>query len=156
MYHTLHGRKVYGEGGIMPDIFVPLDTAELTSYYIHLENKSIFYQFAFEYSDANRSKLNEFTSSEDMLNYLKTQPLLYNIIQYAEARGIKRRSSLIGISADQILNTTYAGILQNFFGEEAYFAVILNNDKMVKRAILEIQKGNALQVAVANSTYQSN
>jgi carboxyl-terminal processing protease len=121
-----------------------------------LENKGVFYQFAFEYSDANRSKLNEFTSSEDMLNYLKTQPLLYNIIQYAEAKGIKRRSSLITISANQILNTIYAGILQNFFGEEAYFSVILNNDKMVKKAILEIQKGNALPTVVANSAYKSN
>jgi carboxyl-terminal processing protease len=156
LYYTLNGRSVYGEGGIMPDIFVPRDTAELTSYYINLENKDVFYQFAFEYSDANRRKLNEFKNSEDMLNYLKTQPLLYNIIQYAETKGIKRRSSLINISSCQILNTIYAGILQNFFGEEAFFSVVLNNDKMVKKAIQEIQKGNASPIAVSNLTYKNN
>ena len=156
LYYTLNGRNVYGEGGIMPDIFVPRDTAELTSYYINLENKDIFYQFAFEYSDANRRKLNEFKNSEDMLNFLKAQPLLYNIIQYAETKGIKKRSSLINISSCQILNTIYAGILQNFFGEEAYFSVVLNNDKMVKKAIQEIQKENASPLAVANLTYKNN
>ena len=148
-YHTSHGREVYGGGGIMPDIFVPLDTTELTSYYIHLENKGIFNQFAFEYSDANRVILKEFTNSEDMLQYLKKQVLLYDFVRFAESKGIKRRSNLINISANRIINMTYASILQNFFGEEAYFTLILNSDPLVKRAIDEIQKGNVNPQAVA-------
>jgi len=155
-YHTLNGREVFSGGGIMPDIFVPLDTMELTSYYIHLENKGIFNQFAFEYSDINRSKLKTFTNSEELLLYLKTQILLSDIVQFAETKGIKRRTSLINISANQILNMTYASILQNFFGEEAYFSMILNNDPLVKRAIEEIQKGNDAPVAVANMKYKDN
>jgi len=155
-YYTLHGRKVYGGGGIMPDIFVPLDTTELTSYYIHFETKGIFNQFAFEYSDANRAKLKEFTNSGDMLLYLKKQILLSDIVQFAESKGIKRRTSLINISADHIMNTTYACILQNFFGEEAYYSVILDNDPLVRKAIDEIQKGNAAPQAISNLKYQND
>jgi len=153
-YHTLNGRVVYGGGGIMPDIFVPLDTTELTSYYLSLENKGVFSQYAFEYSDANRSKLKTFTNSEDMLSYLKKQISIFDIVRFAETKGIKQRTSLIAISANRIMNMAYAQILQNFFGEEAYFSLILNNDNLVKRAIEEIQKGNAAPSAVATMKYK--
>jgi carboxyl-terminal processing protease len=155
-YSTLTGRKVYGGGGIMPDIFVPLDTTQITSYYVQLENKGIFDQYAFEYSDANRNKLKTFTGSDDMLQYLKKQILLSEIVQFAETRGIKRRTTLIDISANQILNMIYAHILQNFFGDEAYFSLILNDDSVVKRAISEIQKGNDTPQAVAAMKYKND
>ena len=155
-YYTLNRREVYGGGGIMPDIFVPLDTIGLTSYYIHLESKGIFNQFAFEYSDANRIKLKEFTNSEGMLQHLKKQLFISDIVRFAESKGIRQRTSLINISANQIMNITYAYILQNFFGEEAYFSMILNNDTLVKRAVEEIQKGNAVPQAVANLKYKDS
>ena len=155
-YYTLRGREVYGGGGIMPDIFVPLDTTELTSYYLHMESKGIFYQFAFEYSDENRSKLKTFTNPEDMLVYLKKQIPLSELVRFAETKGIKRRTALIAISANQIMNMTYAHILQNFFGEEAYFSLLLDNDPLVKRAIEEIQKGNDDPLAVASMKYKDN
>ena len=155
-FYTLNGREVYGGGGIMPDIFVPLDTTELTSYFLSLENKNIFYQFAFEYSEENRNLLKAFTSSEDMLDYLKKQSLLSDIVRFAENKGIKRRTSLINISANQILNMAYASILLNFYGENAYFSLILNHDPLVKKAVGEIQKGNNTPQAVANMKYKNN
>jgi carboxyl-terminal processing protease len=156
VYSTLNGRKVYGGGGIMPDIFVPLDTTDITSYYVQLENKGIFNQYAFEYSDTNRSKLKAFTNTDDMLLYLKKQIVLSDVVRFAETKGIKRRTNLINISASQILNMTYAHILQNFFGDEAYFSLILNNDSMVKRAIEEIQRGNDTPQAVAAMKYKKS
>ena len=155
-FQTLSGREVYGGGGIMPDIFVPLDTTELTSYYLQMENKNIFYQYAFEYSDANRSKLKEFTTGDDMLEYLQKQILLPDIIRFAESKGIKRRTSLIAVSTNQILKMTYASILQNFFGEDAFFSLLLNNDPLVKRAVEEIQKGNDDPAAVAQLKYKED
>jgi len=155
-FHTANGRAVYGGGGIMPDIFVPLDTTVLTSYYIRMENQGVFNQFAFEYSDANRDKLKTFTNSDDMLQYLKKQIHLADVIQFAEDKGIKRRTALINISANQIMNMTYAHILQIFFGDDAYFSLILDNDSLVKRAIDEIQKGNDTPLAVAAMKYKNN
>jgi len=143
LYYTLNGREVYGGGGIMPDVFVPLDTSELTSYYIHLENKNIFNQFACEYTDANRDKLNEFKTYESMLEYLKTQPILYEIVDFATVRKVKPRTALINISANYILNTAYANILQNFFGEEAFFITYMNRDKDVKKAVEILRKGQS-------------
>ena len=155
-YSTAKGREVFGGGGIMPDIFVPLDTTELTSYYLTLDNKGVFSNFALEFSDANRNKLNEFSNSEDMLVFLKKQILLNDIVQFAESKGIRRRTSLINISANHIMNMTFACILQIFFGDEAYYSLLLENDLLVKRAIEEIQKGNVDPDAVANLKYQNN
>ena len=141
LYYTLNGRKVYGGGGIMPDIFVPLDTSELTSYYIHLENKNIFRQFACEYTDMNRSKLSEFKDYQSMWEYLKMQPVLDEIVNFATARRVKPKTTLINISANYILNTTYAHILQNFFGEEVFFIVYMSRDKDIQKAVEILQKG---------------
>jgi carboxyl-terminal processing protease len=145
---------VYGRGGITPDIFVPIDTTELTSYYINLENKEIFRQFAFVYSDENRNKLKEFKNYQDMWDYLKTQSILFDIVRFAEEKGIKRRSSLINISAGHILNTTYAYILRNFFGEETFYIVYMNNDIVIKKAVEAIQKGNVSPQAIALERYK--
>ena len=154
LYHTLSGREVYGGGGIMPDIFVPLDTSELTTYYMNLENKNIFYQFACEYTDENRDKLNEFKTSEAMLEYLKTQSMLYKIVDFATEKKIKPRTALINISENYILNTTYAHILQNFFGDKAFFMVYMDRDKDIQKAEEILRKGQAYPEAVAGMKYK--
>jgi len=154
LYHTLSGREVYGGGGIMPDIFVPLDTSQLTTYYMNLENKNIFHQFACEYTDGNRDKLNEFKTYETMLDYLKKQPILYEIVDFAAERKIKPRTALINISENYILNTTYANILQNFFGDKAFFMVYMNRDKDIQKAAEILRKGQAYPEAVAGMKYK--
>jgi len=138
----------------MPDIFVPLDTSELTSYYINLDNKNIFHLFACEYTDANRDKLNEFKTSESMLEYLKTQPILYELVDFATERKIKPRTTLINISANYILNTEYANILQNFYGDKAFFMVYMNRDKDIQKAVEILRKGQAYPEAVAGMKYK--
>ena len=153
IFQTTNGRQVYGGGGIMPDIFVPVDTSELTSYYVNLETKHIFSKFALDYTDANRNKLSEFTNYDDMLEYLNTQPLLYEVVLYAEKEGIRRRSSLIRISANQIINTTAAYIIRNFFGDEAFFPVFMSNDNVVLKAVEVIQQGLAHPEAIATKQY---
>jgi carboxyl-terminal processing protease len=156
LYYTVNGRKVYGGGGIIPDIFVPVDTAELTTYYVNLENKEIFRKFAFVYSDENRSKLSTFKNYQDMWAYLKTQPILYEIVRFAEEKGVKRRTNLINLSANRILGAAYAYILQNYFGEEVFFIVYMDNDSVIKKAIEVIQKGCDTPEAIASMRYREN
>ena len=53
-YRTAHGRTVYGGGGIMPDIFVPMDTMRLSDYYISLRGKGLLNTFPLQWADAHR------------------------------------------------------------------------------------------------------
>ncbi|MDR1738800.1 MAG: S41 family peptidase [Candidatus Symbiothrix sp.] len=150
-YQTVHGRTVYGNGGIMPDIFVPLDTTYLTSYYLQLENKDMFNRFAFEYVDANRAFFRQFKDEQALTNYLKTQPILSEFIRYAELNGVKRRTVLIYRSSNQILRTALASIVNKLFGEEAFFRVYQENDADIARAIKAINDGEAHPKAIAAS-----
>lgn len=56
-YHTVLGRTVYGGGGIMPDVFVPEDTTNFTSYYKQALMSGLMLQYAFTYTDQNRQNL---------------------------------------------------------------------------------------------------
>lgn len=58
-YLTDNKRKVYGGGGILPDVFVALDTSENSDFLLELLSSGLFYQFVNEYVDANRKELNE-------------------------------------------------------------------------------------------------
>ena len=55
---TDNKRKVYGGGGILPDLFVPLDTSENSEFLRELLSNGLFYQYINEYVDVNREELN--------------------------------------------------------------------------------------------------
>ena len=53
-YKTAHGRTVYGGGGIMPDLFVPMDTMRLSDYYISIRGKGLLNSFPLNWADGHR------------------------------------------------------------------------------------------------------
>jgi carboxyl-terminal processing protease len=146
---------VYGNGGIIPDIFIPVDTVQLSGYYMNLEKKGIFNRFAFEYSDKHRNILSRFKDYSSMLSYLKTQLMLEDIVRYGEENGVKKRTYQIYRSSNQILTTTYACILSNFFGDNVFYQVYLSSDPVIARAVQAIRKGEAYPQAVADMKYKN-
>lgn len=94
-YHTLNGRVVYGGGGITPDIFVPEDTLGVTSYYKEAAMNGLILQFAFEYVDANRKTLANYSTSRELEKYLKKQNIVDKFATYADKNGLKRRNLMI-------------------------------------------------------------
>ena len=54
LFETTHGRKVYGGGGIVPDIFVARDTTGITSYYAAVANAGLIQKYAYRFTDTNR------------------------------------------------------------------------------------------------------
>lgn len=142
-YQTSLGRTVYGGGGIMPDIFIPRDTTGVTSYYSTLINNLILSQYAFNYSDKNREKLSSFKNYKELYNYLKTQPLLEEVTDYAAENGIKKRPTLINISKKLINNLVCAYIIRNFFNDEGFYPVILEDDVTINKAVEVIKDGKS-------------
>ncbi len=143
MYKTLLGRPVYGGGGIMPDIFIPRDTAGITSYYSLLLQNGVFNEFAFNYTDKNRKKLSKYKTYTELWNYLKTQSLVESIVQYAETKGIRRRPNLIARSSKTIDNLTQAYIVRNMFGDNGFYPIYLHRDPAVLKATEIIRNGEA-------------
>jgi len=154
LYKTSHGRTVYGGGGIMPDLFIPMDTTSLTSYYLNLEKKNIFSQFAFYYADHNRDTLKKIKAYPDMLLHLEKDSILPEIVRFAEKQGIKRRSYLITKSSRQILTMAYAYVLRFYFGDEAFFPIYMRDDKTIQTAVKAIKENYANPKSIYKEEYK--
>ena len=140
-YKTLGGRTVYGGGGIMPDIFIPRDTSGITSYYSNLVNTGVLYQFALEYSDKNHNKLEKFGDYKELHEYLKQQPLIHELADYAMAKGVKKRPTLMNVSKSLIETQLHAYIVRNFFDNEGFYPIFLNDDATLNKAVDVIKRG---------------
>ena len=90
-YRTNGGRLVYGGGGIMPDVFVPIDTSQASDYLITLRSKGIFNDFALEWTAEHRQDLlKEYPTYEDFMKNYAQIGLLKDFERYAEKNNIKR------------------------------------------------------------------
>ncbi len=87
-YITPGGRTVYGGGGITPDVFVPLDTIGINSYYRSVTRKNLVYKFALNFADKNRAKLHSIKTFNELSSYLNRQGLMGRFTDYAIRNGV--------------------------------------------------------------------
>ena len=139
-YKTLKGRTVYGGGGIMPDIFVARDTSKYTPYLTKIVNYGYIYQFAFQYTDRNRTKLKTFKTWQDMDKYLTAENLLNEFIGFAAAKGVAPNTREIGISKELISNQIKAYVVRNILGDNGFFPILYTDDEAVKKALEALKK----------------
>lgn len=148
-YQTSLGRTVYGGGGIMPDLFVPQDTIGFTSYLSTVLSRGLTIQYTFQYTDRNRSKLSEYQSSKELVNYLHRQNLLEQFIRYADSKGVKRRNILIHRSRKLLEKNIYGNIIYNMLGMEEYIKYFNEADETVKKGLEILKSHKAFPVAPA-------
>lgn len=87
---TPKGKVVYGSGGIMPDEFVPLDTMDVTKYYVEVSGRNILYRYTIEYADRHRAELDKITTLDELRALLDADTsLLSDFVRYAERHGVK-------------------------------------------------------------------
>lgn len=140
-YVTPGGKYVYGGGGIMPDIFVPVDTTGISDYFIRVQNRGLIYRFSFEYTDENRNKVDQFEHYQQLISYLESQNLLEKFIDYANAKGVPvNREDLIE-SGEIIRTQIHAYISRNIFDNDGFFPVYQSIDNTLKKAISYLNKG---------------
>ena len=144
VFTTLHGRTVYGGGGIVPDLFVARDTTGITSYYIEVANAGLLQRYAFNYCNNNRAALNKM---EDYNQFLRTAPsdeaLTKDFADYAAANGIAPRWYYINLSKDVIVTNLKALIARDIYGSQAFYPILNRNDKTVQAALKALNKHKA-------------
>lgn len=140
VYKTLGGRTVYGGGGIMPDLFIPRDTGNITSYYNNVMNKGHLYQFTIEYADRNHKKLSAFKTYQSLYAYLQQQPLLDQFTNYAENKGVKKRATLIQVSKNLLEKALCSYIVRHFFDYAGFYPVFQQDDITLHRAVQALEK----------------
>ena len=142
-YHTSLGRTVYGGGGITPDIFVPEDTLDVTSYYKEASMSGLILQFAFVYTDDNRLKLNNFTEMMELANYLVKQNTVDKFASFADKHGLQRRNLMIKKSHKLLERYINSRIIYNIMDEEAWTEYINMDDNVIKTALDVFRKDEA-------------
>ncbi len=141
-YHTRLGRIVYGGGGITPDIFVPEDTLNITSYYKEAAMSGLILQFAFTYTDNNRQKMKQFEEMLELADYLKKQNTVEQFATYANSHGLQRRNLMIKKSHNLLERYINSRIIYNMLDEQSWNQYI-NQDDNVISATLKVFKENA-------------
>ena len=136
-YITPGGKTVYGGGGIMPDIFIPLDTTGFSDYFSKVRNMGLIYRFAFDFTDSHRSEMAGFTEAKQITGYLdKKTRYFQEFLKYAEENGVKRVQKEIAISETIIRTQLKAYIARNLIDNDGYYPVI----REIDNTLLEAEK----------------
>ena len=142
-YHTSIGRTIYGGGGITPDIFVAEDTLGMTSYYKQAAMSGLILQYAFNYTDNNRRKLNTFGSMTDMSKYLVGQNTVEQFAAFADKNGLKRRNLMIRKSHKLLERFINSRIIYNILDEQAWTEYINQDDPTIATALRVFERKEA-------------
>jgi carboxyl-terminal processing protease len=127
-FKTPGGKTVFGGGGIMPDIFVPIDTSFYTEYYRKLMHRNLIYDFALNYSDLHRKHLSSFKSGEALTQYLIKENIETAFLVDCRKHGINPSGAELKISQNRINELLYAYIVRNILNENEFYRAILKND----------------------------
>lgn len=133
-FTTPKGKVVYGGGGIMPDVFVPLDSSGFSYYVSELRFSNVFTTFAFDYVQNKRKKWKsslDFTRSFDVTGSILNQFVAFGESEYR----IPRQPASLEYSKRVISKFIKSSIAQQLFIEEGYYRVINETDKEVLAAM---------------------
>ncbi len=140
-YTTPGGRVVYGGGGIMPDVFLPIEKNVKYAYYNAIMNKGLVYQFAFDYTDRYRKTLNSYKNFDDFdRQFIITPAVFQNFVDFGTKNEIKPDQAGIAFSRNEISNLIKALVARNLFDEKGFYPIFLKTDKTYLRALEELKK----------------
>ncbi len=134
-YTTPGGNIVYGGGGIMPDIFVPLDTTGFSKYYVETVRKGVLYNFAFEYVDKNRESLVHYETAKEINDYLESINIFEQFANYAEHKGVSKNTAGYQYSKHLVNTQLKANIARNVIDNDGFYPIIQDVDTTLKIAI---------------------
>lgn len=137
-YKTPKGRVVYGGGGIMPDVFIPLDSAGKTWFLAELRYSTAFTTFTFDYVSNKRSKwkslgqfIKEFSVSDELVN---------KFIDYAKSEhNVRYNASEFNQSKSLIKLYLKAEIARQLWEENGYIQVLNVSDPEILKVVSKMR-----------------
>jgi len=139
-YKTSKGRTVYGGGGIMPDLFIPLQTSDSIVYFNKLANQGVVFTYAMEYVDKNRKRLQSYkTIAQFDKQFAVSDAMLQEILRKGEDKGITA-SEATAYSKQEIKKWTKAYIARNLFNTKGFYQIINKEDEVIRKAVEVLRK----------------
>lgn len=136
VFETVGGRKVYGGGGIMPDVFVPNDTTGVTSWYLTVANAGLIHKFAYEFTDLNRAELSKHTDLKSLAAALPDDEyLLQAFVNFTAENDVPTRWYYINISRDLLVNQLKAFIVRDLLSMSEFYEIYNRKDPVIDEAL---------------------
>jgi len=137
-YTTPKGKIVYGGGGIIPDVFVPIDTIGVTDLLINLNRHSLALKYSMQLADIYRTQLRSVKNLSELNTLLNSLNLEKNYIDYFTKYGIKFSQCQWKISRYIIMTQLRAGIARySSLGDDAFYPIISKIDNVIEKAASE-------------------
>jgi carboxyl-terminal processing protease len=154
-YTNIKHRTVYGGGGILPDIFVPIDTSHTSEYFSALLRRGVTNQFTLEYVNANREDLSKKYPSANLFvdNYTVSKDVNDELIGYATREGIEFSQEDWDVSKHAIDTRLKALIGRNLFDYTTFYRVINELSPSYMKAIKVLEDGTFEQAKLAHKDF---
>ncbi len=142
-FTNIKKRPVFGGGGILPDIFVPLDTTENSDYFSDLIRTGVNNEWALTFSDKNRDQLLAQYPEVDkfVAEWNIPESAIKELQEMAEKEKVTFNAEQWKISEHAILIRSKALIARNLYNNEAFYKVINNLNPSLKKALDVINDG---------------
>lgn len=141
-FTTPKGKTVYGGGGIMPDVYVPLVNDSTEYYFNRIVNKGLLYQYAFEYTDKHRVQLKSYKTVESFDRSFKVTDAMFNeLVKQAEEKGIKGTEEQRQVARRESDILLKAYIARNLFDDEGFYPIYAPMDEVLQKALEELHSG---------------
>lgn len=151
-FRTDGGRVVYGGGGITPDYFIPRDSTWQTPYLIKLYGKNIIREFAMEYGNDNRKKLEKMSFDEFDRTVTLNDEQLNRLVKNASDEGIKFNEKEYARSKNYIRNQIKALVARSLYQKNnksgqnnEFFRVIGQTDDTYQKALKLFDRADKLE-----------
>lgn len=144
IFKTAKGRTVFGGGGIVPDYFVPLDTASNSRTMTRIFNTSSIHEFAFKYAKENQKELEEMGLERFISDYQVSEVTFKELLAKAESNGVEIIPAEIDKSRAILENYLKAFIGRGIWDNDAFFPTVNQQDKIIQKALELVSEAQSL------------
>ena len=135
-FKTIGGRTVYGGGGIVPDVFVPVDTVAVTDFFVDCNRKGLQIKYANEVLDSHTARVAAAKTMEAFDSFISTLDLEKGFLAFARRNEVVPKEGEWEISKDYMLTQIRALIARYTpMGDEAFYPIYLKTDTLVQTAV---------------------
>lgn len=144
-FNTLvNNRIVHGGGGVVPDIFIPMDTSSHYSYINRLRRNTIVFNYALEYIDKNRTEINsKYPKFEDFEAKFETSDaMISEIVENGVKDGIEKNEESLSFGINDLKKEVKAIIARDIYSRDDFYKIYYKDDEAIIEAlkVLENQK----------------
>lgn len=133
---TPGGKIVYGGGGIMPDVFVPIDTSGVTPYFSKLFQKNLIFRYAQQTTDRYRKQINAIRNLSELDRFFADKNLFFDFVAFADREGVHPTETEMTLSRPLIEAQIKGYIGRNTpLDETAFYYYLLPQDSTLIRTV---------------------